>query len=179
MDPDPDFIAGIQDAWARSDASPDANERGTIFEELVKIIFGGLPGFSHWKSRHLTNDGSAEFDVCFHNDIRLSPFPFAEPAMVVECKNTGRRIDAAGVRNFIAKLEDVQIGWAFLVAAQGITGSGQRNTRAHAAIQNARGRKVNLLVVTRNEIAGLQSAQHFAALVRDKIMAHSLGAPYF
>lgn len=179
MDPDPAFIAEIVDAWARTDASANANERGEILEELVKGIFGTLPGFSHWKSRHLTNDGSAEFDVCFHNDIRLSPFPFAEPAMAVECKNTGRRVDSVGVRNFIAKLEDVQISWAFLVAAQGITGSGQRNTRAHAAIQSARARKVNLLVVTRAEIEGLQSAEHFAALVRDKIMAHSLGAPYF
>lgn len=179
MEPDPDYIAEIIDAWARSDASESANERGEILEELVKFIFGSLPGFSHWKSRHLTNDGSAEFDVCFHNDIRLSPFPFAEPAMVVECKNTGRRIDAAGVRSFIAKLEDVQVSWAFLVAAHGITGSGERNTRAHGAIQVARTRKVNLLVVTRAEIENLQSAEHFAALVRDKIMAHSLGAPFF
>ena len=179
MDPDPAYIAEIAQAWAQSDASGSANERGAILEELVKSLFGGLPGFSHWKSRHLTNDGSAEFDVCFHNDIRLSPFPFAEPAIVVECKNTGRRIDAAAVRNFIAKLEDVQVSWGFLVAAQGITGSGGRNTRAHAAIQSARGRKVNLLVVTRAEIEALQSAEHFAVLVRDKIMAHSLNAPFF
>lgn len=179
MDPDPEFIALIDDAWARTDASADRNERGEILEELVKQVFGSLPGLSHWKSRHLTNDGSAEFDVCFHNDIRLSPFPFAEPALVVECKNTGRPVDSAGVRNFIAKIEDVQVSWAFMVTAQGITGTGKRNTRAHAAIQTARGRKVNLLVVTRDEIAALQSAEHFAALVRDKIMTHSLGAPYF
>lgn len=179
MDQDPVYIAEIEHAWAHSDAAESANERGEILEELVKYIFERLPGFSHWKSRHLTNDGSAEFDVCFHNDIRLSPFPFAEPAMVVECKNTGRRIDSAGVRNFIAKLEDVQVSWAFLVAAQGITGSGQRNTRAHAAIQTARTRKVNLLVITRAEVEALQSSEHFAALVRDKVMAHSLGAPFF
>lgn len=179
MDPDLPYIAGISDAWARSDVTGDRNERGEILETLVKSIFGRLPGFSHWKSRHLTNEGSAEFDVCFHNDIRLSPFPFAEPAMVVECKNTGRRIDSAGVRNFIAKLEDMQVSWASLVAAEGITGSGERYTRAHAAIQNARTRKVNLLVITRVEIELLQSSEHFAALVRDKIMAHSLGAPFF
>lgn len=176
---DPVFVAEIAKAWMQSDASESANERGAILEELVKSLFGGLPGFSHWKSRHLTDNGSAEFDVCFHNDIRISPFPFAEPAIVVECKNTGRRIDAAAVRNFIAKLEDVQVSWAFLVAAEGITGSGERNTRAHAAIQSARSRKINLLVITRAEINELQSAEHFAMLVRDKIMAHSLNAPFF
>jgi hypothetical protein len=179
VNPDHAYIAQIADAWTQSDAAASRNERGEILENLVKYIFGNLPGFSHWKSRHLTNDGSAEFDVCFHNDIRLSPFPFAEPAMVVECKNTGRRIDSAGVRNFIAKLEDVQVSWAFLVAAQGITGSGKRNTRAHAVIQTARTRKANLLVITRAEIEALRSNEHFVALVRDKIMAHSLGAPFF
>lgn len=179
MEPDPTYIAEISDAWARSDASESAFERGEILEALVKYIFGRLPGFSHWRTRHLTNDGSAEFDVCFHNDIRLSPFPFAEPAIVVECKNTGSRVDSASVRSFIGKLEDVQISWAFLVAAQGITGSDEKNTRAHSVIQNARGRKINLLVVTRAEIEGLVSDEHFAALIRDKIMAHSLGAPYF
>lgn len=179
MKPDPIYIAEIENAWGRSDACGSPNERGQILEDLVRYIFERLPGLSHWKSRHLTNDGSAEFDVCFHNDIRLSPFPFAEPAMVVECKNTGSRIDAAAVRNFIAKLEDVQVNWAFLVAAQGITGSGQRNTHAHAAIRIARTRRVNVLVITRAEIQLLQSAEHFAVLVRDKIMAHSLGAPSF
>jgi hypothetical protein len=176
---DPAFIAEIANAFARSDAAESANERGKVLEELIKYIFGSLPGFSHWKSRHLTNDGSAEFDVCFHNDIRLSPFPFAEPAMIVECKNTAYPIDAAAVRSFVAKLEDVQVSWAFLVAARGITGSGERKTHAHAAIQNARTRKVNLLVITRAEIEELQSSEHFASLVRDKIMAHSLGAPFF
>jgi hypothetical protein len=98
---------------------------------------------------------------------------------VVECKNTGGPVSSAGVRNFIAKMEDVQVSWAFLVAAQGITGSGQRNTHAHAAIQKGRTRKVNVLVITRQEIAALESADHFETLIRDKIMAHCLGAPFF
>lgn len=179
MDPDPEYIEAIADAWARSDASGDANERGQILEELVRYVFGRLPGFAHWRSRHLTSNGSAEFDVCFTNDVRISPFPFAEPAMVIECKNTARKVDAAAVRSFIAKLEEVQVNWAFLVAARGITGSGRRSSRAHGAIQAARARRVNLLVVTREEMEQLQSADHFAVLVRDKIMAHTLNAPFF
>lgn len=179
MDPDPEYIATIADAWARSDATDSSYERGQILEELVRFVFGGLPGFSHWKSRHVTSNGDAEFDVCFHNDIRLSPFPSAEPAMVVECKNTGDAIGSAEVRNFVAKMEDVQLSWAFLVAANGITGSGERNSNAHAVIQQARGRKINVLVLTRAEIEGLHSREHFAELVRDKIMRHSLNAPVF
>nr|WP_143324408.1 restriction endonuclease [Caulobacter sp. FWC2] len=138
-----------------------------------------MPGFSHWKSRHVTNLGDAEFDVCFHNDIRLSPFPFAEPAMVIECKNTGNPIGSAEVRNFVAKMEDVQLSWAVLVAANGITGSGQRDSHAHAVIQAARVRKVNVLVLTRAELAALQSHEVFADLIREKIMRHSLNAPFF
>lgn len=179
MDPDPDYIATIVDAWARSDASDSSYERGQILEVLVRFVFGGLPGFSHWRSRHVTNLGDAEFDVCFHNDIRQSPFPFAEPAMVVECKNTGDRIGSAEVRNFVAKMEDVQLSWAVLVAANGITGSGERDSHAHAVIQAARARKINVLVLTRAELEALTSHNAFAELIREKIMLHSLNAPYF
>ena len=146
MEPDADFIAAIADAWARSDASESAYERGQILEEIVRFVFGALPGFLHWRSRHVTNNGDAEFDVCFHNDIRESLFPSAEPAMVVECKNTAGAIGSGDVRNFVAKMEDVQLSWAFLVAANGITGSGERNSAAHAVIQQARLRKINVLV---------------------------------
>ncbi|PIB92744.1 hypothetical protein CSW62_14930 [Caulobacter sp. FWC2] len=109
----------------------------------------------------------------------MSPFPFAEPAMVIECKNTGNPIGSAEVRNFVAKMEDVQLSWAVLVAANGITGSGQRDSHAHAVIQAARVRKVNVLVLTRAELAALQSHEVFADLIREKIMRHSLNAPFF
>lgn len=179
VEPDPDFIATVVDFWARSDASDSSYERGQILEELVRYVFGSIPGLSHWRSRHVTNNGDAEFDVCFSNDIRQSPFPFAEPAMVVECKNTGGPIGSGDVRNFIAKMQEVQLSWAFLVAANGITGSGERNSHAHAVIQGARGRGINVLVITRAELEALPSAQGFAELVREKIMLHTLNAPLF
>lgn len=179
MEPDLNFIATITDAWERSDQSDSPYDRGLILEELVQYLFGSLPGLSFWRSRHVTNNGDAEFDVCFHNDIRVSLFPFAEPAMVVECKNTDSPIGSAEVRNFIAKMEDVALSWAFMVSARGVTGDHNGQRHARAVIQQARTRRVNLLVITRADIEGLQSAQGFANLVRDKIMQHTLNAPAF
>jgi hypothetical protein len=76
-------------------------------------------------------------------------------------------------------LEDIRVSWAFLVAAQGITGSNTRSTHAHWVIQKARGRKINLLVLTRADLESLQSPTDFENIVRNKIMAHILGSPSF
>jgi hypothetical protein len=43
MDPDPDYIATIADAWARSDASGSSYDRGQILEALVQFVLAACP----------------------------------------------------------------------------------------------------------------------------------------
>lgn len=172
-----DVRAAVGEAFRRSDLSQDANERGAILEALVTDLFGLLPGLSYWRSRFLTNDGSAEFDVCFHNDVRVSLFPEAGPALVVECKNTGHRIDSGAVRIFVTKLAEIHAKWGVLVASQGITGEDERN--AKAVVLDARGRGTHLLVFTRENLERLGDAAAWEAMVIDKIMGHSLKSPEF
>ncbi|PZM13718.1 restriction endonuclease [Rhizobium tubonense] len=179
METDLDFVGAIAEALVRSDASDSNHERGRILEEIVRYVFGALPGFTHWRNRVITNKGDAEFDVCFQNDVRQNPFNFASAAIVIECKNTGRPVGSGDVRKFISKMDDHQLDWAFLVAANGITGAGKKTSHAHSVIQTARLRRRNLLVITRKELQSLRSASEFVALVRDKIMLHSLNSPMF
>ena len=126
------------------------------------MLVSGLGGLASFWEEQVPSLARA-FDIVTHDHrgigqsdrVRMAYSVEQMTADVLGLMNALGIAQAHVVRNFIAKLEDVQVSWAFLVAAQGVTGSGERNTRAHAAIQTARTRKVNLLVVTRAEIEAL------------------------
>lgn len=173
--PDPAFMASIAARFAEADAATSNAARGAALEMLIRDAFSSIDGVQHWRSRFLNSAASAEFDVCFQQDNRISPIHDLGQPLVVECKNTAGKVTAPTVRTFASKLDEVRLKWGVLVAAQGITGSGKRRSAAHDVIDATWLRLgVGIIVVTRTNLEALTCPKELSDLLIDRMLATSL-----
>lgn len=173
------MVAGV---FVEADAPGVTNQRrGELLENLVRDLFALVDGVTYWKSRVINAAGSAEFDVCFINDERISPVYKMGHVIIVECKNTAAKVTSPTLRTFVNKLQTARSNWGILVAAYGITGSMQRKSAAHDVVLDSRTLQipVNILVVTRKDLLELDDASDVTKMLIDKIMSHTLALPSF
>ncbi len=158
-----------------------AQARGRALEELTTYIFARCDGIRHWKNNVLNAAGSSEIDVCFWNNrSRDSLDFFPRGLLVVECKNTNKRVASPSIRVFRTKLVDMGLRYGILIAANGITGDPRKLTAAHDAIRTAYlVERVRIIVITRSEFEGLTDTVELVRLLQDKIMALTLQAQTF
>jgi hypothetical protein len=116
-------------ADADAAATPDA--KGKLYEELVRYLFGGVPGCI--AERNLTNVFRTEqVDVAVGN-ARLGDGLWLLPHVIlVECKHWDKPVDSGTVGYFMNILAGRGIELGVLVAASGITGDRDDLTNAHA-----------------------------------------------
>ncbi|HYW16602.1 MAG TPA: restriction endonuclease, partial [Allosphingosinicella sp.] len=125
-----------------------------MLEELIAYVFARCPGVRHYKNNLLNRAGSSEIDVCFWNKRRLGSLDFLPRGLlVIECKNTHRRVSSSAVRVFRTKLVDMGLRNGILVASNGVTGNSDRLNAAHDAIRTAfQVERVRIIVITRSEL---------------------------
>ena len=88
----------IRRLLAAGDAARTMKARGAAFERLAAYVFGSCPGVRHFQSDILNQAGSSEIDVCFWNRKRRHSLDFLPEILVVECKNTKKRVGSAADR---------------------------------------------------------------------------------
>jgi hypothetical protein len=170
----------ISGALAASDDASNTTERGRILEILIAYLFSKCRGVRHFDNNVLNAAGSSEIDVCFWNSRSLGSIDFLPPILVVECKNTGQRIDSAAVRTFLSKVQEMRLDHGILVAANGVTGNNANLRAAHDVIRSAFLRDhVHIIVLTRSEIEGLRSTEDLIRLLQDKVLMLTMQARSF
>ena len=149
-------------------SAPNTTAQGRILERIVCYIMTKIPGVTVWERDALSVARDQEVDIAFFNSKRPRGVPFISDVVLVECKCTGRPVGADELSRFETKLRDRCCEWGVFVAASGITGAGDRLTAAHRAVAHALSHGRRILVITRDEIEGLDSGSALVRLLQRK-----------
>jgi hypothetical protein len=154
---------------AEADNAATADEKGDKLEELVRYLFGVIPGVEFHVKNILDGNRAHELDVVFWNDQRISELYFLDAIIITECKHTQHPVGSIDVGWFIRKLQDRGATYGILIALNGITGERDGISNAHSEILSAMLRdKIKILVVTREDILNLSTTEQLVYLLKEK-----------
>jgi restriction endonuclease len=148
---------------------------GKALEDLASYLLQKLPGVELSDRNILDAPRAHELDLAFWNLPAKSPISFLDSIIIVECKNTGTPVGSDGVGWFVRKLQDHGAHSGILVALSGITGAQDGQSNAHHEVLTALTRdRIKILLLSRQEIVGLNTTDELALLLREKFLALSL-----
>jgi hypothetical protein len=154
-------------ADADAAATPDA--KGKLYEELVRYLFEVVPGCI--AERNLTNVFRTEqIDVAVGNARFGDGLWLLPHVILVECKHWDKPVDSGTVGYFMNILAGRGIELGVLVAASGITGDRDDLTNAHALGLHGSPRAVKVVVITTDDVIGLQSVGDFIELLHRRYL---------
>ena len=144
-------------------------EKGTALEDLICYLIGLVPGVEIYRRNVLNAFQTEEIDVAFWNERIQSGLHFLPNILLVECKNWNHPVGSQEVAYFTNRLRNRHCEYGILVARQGITGDPGDLTRAHYELAMALADGIHIIIVTANEIEGLQSTEQLVQLIKGKI----------
>src|SRR6266542_1390082 len=135
------------------------HERGLALEDLVSYVFEHVPGISVTIRNTLNPQHSEEVDIAFFNDQHRLGFFFLPFSFIVECKSWIDPVGSNDVSWFDTKVRHRGLSFGVLVAVNGITGDATDLRAAHDIISRALSERRQLVVLTLDELAQLQSGK--------------------
>jgi hypothetical protein len=163
--------ARIQDFLDRSDAAPNADAKGRIFEDLIVYLFERFSGVRVAERNVLDNTGAQELDVVFWNNRVRSPFDFLDPILISECKNEAASLSSAKCREFVAKLRSHGSNTGLLISSSGIAGQLNGYRYANSVIMDAlTADRIKVIVLDRDEILALNTTDDLIRVITEKYL---------
>lgn len=169
-----EYVMALEPAAIRrylidAQAAETSDAKGKLYEELLKYLFEGVPGCI--AERNLTNVFRTEqIDVAVGNAQSYDGLWLLPHVVLVECKDWDKPVDSTAVGYFMNILTGRGIELGVLVAASGITGNRDDLTNAHAIGLHGSPRGIKIVVITAEEIAGLQSVGDFVDLLHRRYL---------
>lgn len=161
----------IQDFLNRSDAAPNPDAKGRIFEDLIVYLFEKFQGVRVAERNVLDNTGAQELDVVFWNNRVRSPFDFLDPILISECKNETAPLSSAKCREFVAKLRSRGANTGLLISSSGIAGQLNGYRYANSVIMDAlTADRIKVIVIDRAEILSLNTTGDLIKLITEEYL---------
>jgi hypothetical protein len=161
--------AVVRQYLADADQAATSDAKGKLYEELVKYLFEAVAGCI--AERNLTNIFRTEqIDVAVGNARLAGGLWLLPHVILVECKDWDKPVDSGTVGYFMNILAGRGIELGVLVAASGITGNRSDLTNAHALGLHSSPRAIKVVVITTEDIVGLQSADDFVELLHRRYL---------
>jgi hypothetical protein len=151
-------------------AETDSQRKGRLLETMIAELFAMIPGLELDGEDVVNAFQSEEVDLIFWNDQHEQGFRFLDCPLVIECKGWSRPVAGREVRYFATELKDKGRRNGIFVALKGITGDEQNLTAAFFHVAAAMIEGVQVLVVTGEELAGLEHAEDLISLFRKKLL---------
>jgi len=123
----------IEEKYKKAKNASDSNEKGKLLEQVMKDIFGSVPGLKIVGSR--IDDGIEEIDIQIRNYNHEHVWAEFDGMIFVECKNWSSPIGPKEIDSFKAKLERNGIHSGILVATTGVTGQPRKLEGSWGAIK--------------------------------------------
>lgn len=159
--------------WIAAIVSGTNTAKGRELEDLVQMVFSAVPGLELATPRKRNLKNTAEIDLAFR--IRpASPIESFGRALVLECKNQGKKISADQVMRFAGKIEEAHLPGGVLVTLSPISGSDEQFTAARAELDKSRSKGQVIVVLERSELEAVGSGDHLAAALERKFMMMSI-----
>lgn len=141
-------------------AEPVADTRGKLFEAVAEYIFRNS-GCS--VRRNLTSPlGAEQIDLAVAHLGALGPIP---TFFLVECKYWEKPVDSAAVGYFLNTCRSRQVRLGVIISRNGITGKADEASRANSLAYAASAHGVNLIVITEQDLIGINSDDEFIELI--------------
>lgn len=170
----------LNEFFQRSDNATTSVEKGLALEDLICYIFGKVPGMSVSFRNETNYAETEEIDIGFWNEsFNPRGFYYFPAIVLVECKNWSIPVDTLNVSYFIQKLHNRGRDYGIIVTTNGITGSRERNDRAHYEISMALARGLHILILTVDEIENLGTTEDLVNLFKDKLCELAMAATTF
>ncbi|MCM3885049.1 restriction endonuclease [Frankia sp. R82] len=168
--------AVIHRLLADARSAPTSDAKGKLYEELTRYLFETVPGCI--AESNTTNIFRTEqIDVAVGNGKLADGLWLLPDVIIVECKDWEDPVDSKTVGYFMNILAGRGAGLGILVAANGITGSPEEMTNAHALGLHGAPRGLKVIVVTTEEIATLRTVVELVDLLhRRYLKAFATGA---
>jgi hypothetical protein len=145
------------------------DSNGSLLEELTDNLFGAIPGVQRYAHDRISASGNEEIDLAYSNTQAEDGLVHFGSDLFVECKSQGGPVSAQDINWFATKLRRRQQNHGVLIALSGVSGRRAGYPRAGEAEVEACGREgKQILVLVAEEIAGLQSGEHLAAVLNFK-----------
>lgn len=162
------------------DNPPHNAAKGKAFEELACYLFSLVPGITITARNEMNTFATEEIDVACRNSedpTGLRQFP---AFFLVECKGWDKPVTSEQVAWFLLKVEHRGLDFGVLFAANGITGVPEHRSAANFLVSFTLAlRKIKMVIITRDEIEGLNSGEELASLIITKVTRlHATGACY-
>jgi Restriction endonuclease len=150
-------------------AAENTDAKGKAFERLAVYLFEAVPGtivVPDVRNPLQTEQVDvAVGNLKFDNGLQLLPH-----AILVECKLTDENVESRSVGYFLGILDNRRVELGVLMTLKGITGDRADLTNAHALGVAANVKGTRLVVITRDDILGLQSAADFVELLHRRYL---------
>lgn len=154
------------------DECATSNDRGDALENFIQYLFSKIPGVQFYAKDFFDSDRSKEIDLAFVNKPNPKGFHYLESTIIVECKNTKRRISSPSVGEFVRKVNNCGQKYGILVSLNGITGSAKTNSNAYSIIKDAFiEQKIQILLLNRAEIESIHSSVDVVKILLNKSLA--------
>jgi hypothetical protein len=149
-----------------------------MYEDLICQLFETIDGVGLTERNTLNTRRSQEIDVAFWNDQeRPSGLWFLPDRILVECKNWTQRVGSIEASWFDAKLKRRGPSGKFgiLFAANGVTGDPTDHSAAKDVITHALNDGREIVVITNEDLLGLQSSDDLVQLLKVKLTRLAAG----
>lgn len=164
-------VATIRRHLRAGDAAATPVARGDALEDLLEYVFGVVPGVRLQKRDVLVAAGSEELDLVFWNDrLRTGLHFLDENVLFFECKNWGVPVGSQTLAGFAMKAVARHLRYAFLVAANGVTGDPHDRTAAMAQIDTIFVQHhCHIIVLDRADLEALTNTSQLVGLIKLRI----------
>jgi hypothetical protein len=153
---------------ANSGAASTA-EKGRAFEDLICYLFEIIPGVEITQRNEMNVFDTEEIDVAVWNNGKSNGLHFLPNIILAECKNWAAPVSSIEVNWFASKLESRGRDFGILVANNGITGNAADLTAAHAIVARHLENGRQIILITKNDIEGLETTQDFIRLIKERL----------
>lgn len=133
-------------------------------------LIAHLPGFVVRQRNAWSASRAQEVDLVVWNEQHADGFAGFGYKILVECKNTGGKVESSDVAWFDWKMRLGGVSEGILVAANGITGDPQLRTAAQDILSHANAESRRIMVMELEDIAQLTSRLDLRNLLIDRQM---------
>ena len=143
--------------------------KGKALEDLACYLFETIPGVSISLRNAMNVFMNEEIDVAIWNDKSRHGLVFLPNVVLIECKNWSNSVSSHEVSWFCQKLQTRGLDFGILIANNGISGDAVELMHAHNTLAFHLSQKRSVIVITRAEIAALQTTAELIKLIKTKI----------
>lgn len=143
----------------------DTYLKGVSLENLIRFLFSSVVGLNLMGKKVKTD--SSEIDVVFRILDSNNPlYGMFGQYLIIECKNTQDPVDVVVIRDFVGKLQSLDVHGGIIVSREGITQDDNERLYAELEISKAYHRHgITLIIMDNNDLIAIKEGNNLITIL--------------